>query len=551
MMKFETLFKRNCLAWMLALPLLAACSASSDDVSDAAPSTGAQIKYIRLAVTVQDEDTRTRKGDGTRAGGSPTGDGKQTGLTRENEIKGVTLFLMPNNILESDNTLSPENRAKLVSYVFYAPVTRVSSSTHNENDACYETGDVRLPDDFDASQNYSALAVANLNLESMRGRTLGELWDATLDRHHLAQAEDGANSAGVKFFTMTPSGPDTKPATLKFIDSRNISTGIASGNTIKFDFRNNSPLGVMRTMARIDFWTECCDHKVTYQEATDATGDYIAKEGDYTDAIPAGYKYEIDELGNYFILEDIAPFNLYDGPTYAIQHLKKEDGLWKEDFDANGNPAGNWKPVYFNQLTNTARVLDTETPFKYEGSGKNPMYRNPLGMDVLNGYYKQTTKDLHVAFINQVAGSEIGLTPDRRLYTKDNVNEEVIITYAIENGMLDDASLLKKFATGVALRGSYFNKLNHKINQKTFYFYLRTQDNLPNYTLKATELTQANLDADDRIATDDTGMIYEYNTLRNNIYRIHIDKVNAQTGQLEVTITANPWREVQHPEINL
>ena len=111
---------------------------------------------------------------------------------------------------------------------------------------------------------------------------------------------------------------------------------------------------------------------------------------------------------------------------------------------------------------------------------------------------------------------------------------------------LKPASLLKTYATGLVITGSYYDSADKFLIRKSFYGYLRHQGETMGTTYPATELTAANLTADSYTGGASTAM--NFSIVRNNIYRVNINTVG---GWITLKVAEHDWRKVSHPEITM
>ena len=478
--------------WLLALPMLLA-SACSELTVDEQAGAARELRFIRLALVV---NSGTQPAATTRAGQSPAGDGQETGFTRESALSGLTLILFEGDL----NTADAGQKLALVQYYTSAQIT-AQTTTHTGYEACYVTAVRQLPDDFDATKQYQAIAVANINLEASL-QTVGQLRDFTVGRRTLFTGDTPAAATNFAMASPRVTTFDFTKATLR----KTYKAG--DDNSYLFDFAdadNGAPIELERLAARIDFWTKCESHQVSWDDAHQ------------------GYRYDCGD-GVYFVLQQIAPFNLYDEQEYLLKHLST-------------NAADATTPVtLLSGETTTNLVVDPKTAQKQT---TKLSYQSPLNADIMSSSTMQTIAALRT---NGTMKTDLTLTG-----TNTTLNEDVIVAYPMENTLLNGTSPLKTYATGVALKGTFYRTAdNAEISQRTYYVYLRHQDNTTGYTMQATELTAANLAADTRAADDN---VHQFGVVRNNIYRITIDQIPPQQDWIRITIRVKKWDPFVHGDI--
>lgn len=490
---------RYVVAVSLLLPLLSACSSS--DSSEEIPLPLGD-KYINLKVVVSSGSEGVMRGTPE---GNENGDGREAGSVRENLVTGVTLMLF----VDENGINSTTPTTTKLAYSKYFPVTLVSRETAGStytsktDEAVYTTGN--QPFDvtgLDLTQKYQALVVANLNLAGvLKATTTIE----TVRDYVWSQVYDGTG-LGVNATNFVMSSE-----TGYKLDFSNPTSYSTVGNKTTYNFDN---IRIERLAARVDFWT----NKATYATNDGAT----PTPHDYT---APGYVYPVWKTtdtsdptsADKFVLTAVTPFNIYTDGEY----------LFKRTNDAT-------KPYLADEST-TNYVIDPQRSSKTAAS---PTYYNNTLASLLTldetystlanatGYY-QSMETLH------------GSTTQKAGFTGDGGKDNFILCYPKENTLLP-ASPLYYYATGVAIEGYYYvnNDASQTPTRYIYYGYLRHQGESDGpYTIKqrAEMLTTE--------TSSSTAM--NYGVVRNNIYRISIDKIN-EKGTLELSIKVKKWDTFTH-----
>lgn len=495
---------------LLALLLLTACQWVTDDYPDEDTFRNNALNYINLTITVSNGEER----NATRAVpvGGENGDGREAGFERENAITGITFIL-------ADGALT-DNGAK-IAFIKYFPVTRVSvsaaganlsSPTHNHSDANgtevqYTTGNQLVKElDMTVNKNYHVYVLANCNVSAakddplatvLKDKTLSSLW----------------NCSGYQPDTYTNFAMTTEhDVQLNFTNTSDV-TVEESPNAIRYIV--NSPILIERLGARIDFCTNYDNNTKTA-----AYGTYTVSVGG-TSTTVSGFKYIIDTNGNYFVLESITPFNLYNEGEYLFERVTNG---W------TGTPT----TTYLGQETTANYVVDPRTSEK-ESTSLN--YINQLGESEptwSNLPYHRTAESLN----SQTSNSKLQLNSN---LTGDDKSNVFVVAYAMENTLLP-TSPLKSYATGLAITGSYYTYENVYIDRKTFCGYLRHQGE-SSTSYRAYEWSGL----DPSATVGSTPM--NFSIVRNNIYRVSIESISPLALSLKLAV--HDWRNVEHPTIYL
>ncbi len=483
----------------LLLPLAYACS-SDDQAGDdmAKPQLPTSNQYINLNIVVSSGSEGTMRGP---AGGEE-GDGREAGSERENLVTGVTIMLY-----EDGAGINTAAETKLA-FCKYYPVSLVSRETAGtpyatkEDEAVYSTGDQPLVGSgLDMSKAYHAIVVANQNMASTF-TTASKVKDVRdyVTTHVYSGSGLGADAS---HFVMSLETDYT-------VNFASPSSKTTVGNKTTYHFDN---IRIERLAARVDFWTKTA----TYGEKDALSNNYRAP----------GYVYPVWKTSDTttptstdkFVLTAVTPFNLYNSNEY----------LFKRTNDA---------APYLAVETTDNYVIDPNTATKTAASPSyyDNMLSYLVGIDEANltlsaatGYF-QATSGLYVS-TTQKAG-----------FTGDGSKDNFILFYPREN-TLSTSSPLYYYATGVAIEGDYYpagsaadlTKAKHFI----YYGYLRHQgEGTGPYTIKMrTDLSTTE--------TYPTTTPMNFGVVRNNIYRLSIDKIT-EKGELELKIMVKKWDTFTH-----
>lgn len=488
---------RYMVAASLLLPLVCACSSEDNGDGMAEPQLASSNQYINLNIVVSSGSEGTMRG--TPAGGE-NGDGREAGSERENLVTGVTVMLY-----EDDNGINTSAETTLA-FCKYYPVSLVSRETAGTpyaiktDEAVYSTGDQPLVGSgLDMSKKYHAIVVANQNMASTF-TTASKVKDVR--DYVTTQVYSGSGlGADASHFVMSLETDYT-------VNFTSPSSKTTVGNKTTYHFDN---IRIERLAARVDFWT----NKATYGEKDALSHNY---------SVP-GYVYPVWKTTDttvptstdQFVLTAVTPFNLYNAGEY----------LFKRTNDA---------APYLAEETTTNYVIDPNTASKTTAS---PTYYNNtltylVGIDETNLSLSAATGYFQAANALYVSSTQ------KAKFTGDGDKDNFILCYPREN-TLSTSSPLYYYATGVAIEGDYYpagsaadlTKAKHFI----YYGYLRHQgEGTGPYTIKArTDLS----------TTETYTTPMNFSVVRNNLYRISIDKIT-EKGELELKIMVKKWDTFTH-----
>lgn len=506
---------------------------------DQCPDTNASVEsYINLTIAVSSENQSH-----TRAPlGGENGDGREAGFERENQVKGITLILYQDNA--GINTTSNPT----LSFVQYFPTSKVSAVTEgtalsgdNNHDAdksdldeaIYTTGDQRVSSVDLFGKSYHAIVIANKDLTGTltTSSTLNDVKALIYGQDDLYLGQYGKAAYACQDFMMSS----------EYDFEFDLSEPVAretSSSTTKLFYRPENPIRIERLAARIDFWAA----GATYQEKYNNNDIYGGR---------SGYVYPVEgSETDKFVVVSVTPFNLYTkGTTYGGEKLLKN--LWRSEEQPS---------VYLLDETTTSYVLDPSTAAKttanVEAFGTDGTYLNPLSQiytdlnattpkamsEAGTPAYYQTVKSMH-----DKIGSQGGFGPsfNGNITGVTKTGENVIVAYPMENTLPQEATPttpLYTYATGVVIEGDYYigGKLDEAPKETRVYIgYLMHQNATETYTpflSNNTALTTA--------VPSTTPM--HYGVVRNNIYRISINKISKSSPDITLKIKVKKWDKFEH-----
>lgn len=482
------------LAAALLLPMVCACS-SSDDLVEPTIATSNQFINLQIVVSAGNENTMRAP-----AGGED-GDGRETGFERENKVEGITFMLYAvENESKDINTVTDETLA----FIKYYPVdldARKNQGISDQEEATYTTGNQPLKG-LDLSQTYRVLVVANMDL-TKEFNTNSKVTDVR--DHVVSQIYEGSNiGVAAEKFVMALAD-DYK---IEFNTPTQVTT---TGGAIQvYSFDN---IYIERLAARVDFWT---------------------KNASY-DSDLLGYKYPVyKEKGSAlsednFVLTAITPFNFNNGTEYLFKRIQSTTTKYLGSEDDMSN------------TTDYVRDPDTEKKTLANISSSNYVYP-------LDGIIKGGTTGPKITL------SDINENQSYLLNEQDNI----IVGYPKENTLLKESPLYY-YATGLCIEGDYYEVGRETDETKkkhlVYYGFLRhvgeeTGEHI--YTIYPKDYfidEQNTLTGKEKTETGEFPM--NFGVVRNNIYRISIDRITEKRDNPEITlrIMVKNWDVFTHDVI--
>lgn len=477
------------------LTMMSACYNYDGDIVD---EVNAGDCYINLAISVNNGNKYSTRAGEIPAGGED-GDGREAGFERENMVTGITLILY-----KDDDGINTSSDPTLDLVRYFSVTERETGTTPIE--VTYTTGNQPLgKHSLDLNGSYHAIVIANAPrvAESLTEgiSKLSDVRDATLNSIYVGDPTRSADRC--THFVMSSEQDNT--INFGSVTATNLDgTTHTDGMDMLFDL-TAQPIAIERMAARIDFWS--------------------ANSNGYDDSYPTpGYVYQpwkstdisTPTSNDRFVITRITPFNLNAGTEYLLKRTND---------DVN----------YLATETGSNYVIDPITYAK-TGSSTPSTFVNALSdiaplSDLSANGYCHTIAAMHGL---SSASSTI------------NEKENIVICYPMEN-TLPDKSPLYYYATGIAIEGDYYigndktdaSKCEHRI----YFGYIRHQGE----SSEAYDgLLPSELDASVKTSS---AKPMNYGVVRNNIYRISIEKVIEKTLRLKIKIEETKWRHVDNPTI--
>lgn len=478
--------------------LLLQTACQFEDDGQCADTINVGDSYISLTVAVSNGDTHARTRANTPAGGED-GDGREAGFERENTVTGITLILY-----QDANGINTTGNPTL-DLVRYFPVTERAAG-ESPIEVTYTTGSQPLGrHNLNLSATYHAIVIANapgVAASLTEGvSTLSDIKDATLNAIY---AGDPTNSADDCTHFVMSSESD---CTINFgsVIAKNLDgTAHTKGQDMLYDL-TDTPIIIERMAARIDFWSK----GATYDGTTYPTPGYVYQPWKSTDTT------EPTSLDR-FVVTRITPFNLNAGTEYLLKRTN----------DAN---------KYLASETGSNYVIDPIT------SAKTGTSTPATFVNALSGIASSTDLSAN-DYCHTIAAMHSLASASSTIDGKENI----IICYPMEN-TLPDASPLYYYATGIVIEGDYYtgNDVSQK-EHRVYFGYIRHQgESAEAYdALLPSELSTTTVTSDEKPMN--------FGIVRNNIYRISIEKVLEKTieaPKLTLKIKVKKWDKFEHAPI--
>jgi hypothetical protein len=126
--------------------------------------------------------------------------------------------------------------------------------------------------------------------------------------------------------------------------------------------------------------------------------------------------------------------------------------------------------------------------------------------------------------------------------------DDIILAYPKENTIVATTPIYY-YATGLAFEGYYYKDgAMTGGERRVYYHFLRHQGE---QSVAYNAITASGLAAFKSATIGNDGTPMNFGIVRNNIYRVSVDKINAAAGTIRLTIEEKPWRYVENPAIYL
>ena len=489
---------RTAAAFML-LPLLAwSCQLVVEDYDyDCEKDNDMGNLYINVTISVSTSPI-------TRANptGGEYGDDVEKGVEdRETKVNNITLIFYQD--ANGINTTSDDAKVLCVKYYdvhpFIEGTDKPSSHTHKtgetddvkSNEILYTTGDQKLDEALlEKGQAYKVLVVANGTVPVMVGDKIKEVREKVLSTVYTGT---GVSINAADFVMVSESD-----ATV------HLNTPVPSSTDENGFVYYFECIHIERLAARIDFWT---DKSNGYKTSTDNASyttpgyEYIVKKSDDTDS------------NDRFVLTSITPFNLNNGNEFVFKRTND-----------SSNP-------YLANETLTNWVVDPYTLTK--NGTAHPSYQ------------VSTLDDVKATFNNA-----FNVTMQEQQTNKLTIGakDDIIVGYTKENTLSPGVSPLYYYATGLAFEGYYYKNGTGTGEHCVYYYFIRHQGEKDT---AHDAYTADNInDAKTKLCPSTPAM--NFGIVRNNIYRISIDKVTEKAPaepRIAIKIEEEKWRHVDNPAI--
>ena len=513
--------------------LMSSCQWMSEEYDDEiADSSAAQ--YINITVSVSASNNPVTRANPT---GGEYGDGPEKGDDRENEVKNITLIFYQDDNGINTNSLDTEV-VEVLSYDVheYTDSDRPKGHDHKAgeptdvqtNEVLYTTGDKELRGtNLEAGKTYKVIVVANANPGVQRG---DKIVSDKVREKVLSKVYSGTG-VGVN-------ATDFVMASESDTSVRLVNPTVYTSYTVPEDNRYVyyfECIHIERLAARIDFSTHYPKSNATYDATTYSKPGYVYKiwkEGDTTEPTS----------NDRFVVTNVTPFNLTNGANEFFVKRVSEG--------SNFASRTNVIPTYLGDETTTNWVLDS-----YSNAAKTaPSYATYfLANNTLDALKTQTAV---AASAKKVELSTTWHDNTDNYISKDGY-DNIIVGYATEN-TIDDNSPLYYYATGLAIEGLYIH--DGKAAPRVIYTFLRHQgegyaSGQSSYdAFKLVGETPEETDALIRAAKDmkcNPGTAMNFGVVRNNIYRVSIDKITEEESGVKVKllIKVKNWDVYKHDPI--
>lgn len=420
--------------------------------------------------------------------GSENGDGREAGFLRENLVSGITLILYKGTGIN-------DSEAK-VDFVRYFTVTEENLEGRDPQGTSYN---------YDAAVTYSSEAIYTTGDQKVADEELdfNGIYHVLIvaNQNVASECPKGRKISEVRelcitnaYATATPAQPWTaqqfvmtseRDATIDFSSMSPVPKQDVENALV---YRVLQPMLIERMSARIDYYTS----GATYDNER------------------GGYKYNVGTLGDVFVVTKVIPFNLYNEQEYLFKRV--QDG-WSAE------PVTTW----LGDESTTNYVIDPNTANK--DNSHTFTYLSPIAEN-LSTDYAQTMSSLNADQKYQING-------------KDNI----IIAYPKEN-TLKPESYLKNYATGIAFEGNYYTGGTGTPQKRVYYHYLRHQGESASGSYHANQWSSLS-----DTETSSSSVSMNFGIVRNNIYRVSIEGMDAQEGTIKIKIEEKHWRHVDNPVI--
>lgn len=490
-------------AALMLLPLLAwSCQLVTDDFDDETANISNATQYINITISVSASESPVTRANPT---GGEYGDGwEKSEIERENNVNNITLIFF-----KDDAGVNTTNTNTEVLYVKKYEVHVATSddyprahshknteptSGYHDKEVVYTTGNQRLEETaLEIGETYQVLVVANADPFVVAGDKIVNVREKV---NALAFAGTGVGVNATNFVMASETNASVTLSNPTVISEEN-------KRIYYFDC-----IHIERLAARIDFWA---DKSVGYKN----DGTYASTPG-YEYKVWKGTDTNTPTSNDRFVLTSITLFNLNNGNEYFFKHTNSSSNPYLHDEVATGTDA-NW-------------VIDPYT------TGKNGT-AHPA-------YLVSTLTDIRTTFNNTYNVTMAGQQTNKLQIGTGEQKDDIIVGYAKENTLHPDGDTpLYYYATGIAFEGYYYRNGTGTGERRVYYHFIRHQGERET---AYDAFTADNID-DAKNMCCPTSPAMNFGIVRNNIYRISINKITEELMELKIKV--KKWDKFEHAPI--
>ena len=491
-------------AALMLLPLLAwSCQLVTDDFDDETANISNATQYINITISVSASESPFTRANEPKGG--EYGDETEKGSDDpENKVNNITLIFF-----KDDAGVNTTNTNTEVLYVKKYEVHVATSddyprahshknteptSGYHDKEVVYTTGNQRLEETaLEIGETYQVLVVANADPFVVAGDKIVNVREKV---NALAFAGTGVGVNATNFVMASETNASVTLSNPTVISEEN-------KRIYYFDC-----IHIERLAARIDFWA---DKSVGYKN----DGTYASTPG-YEYKVWKGTDTNTPTSNDRFVLTSITLFNLNNGNEYFFKHTNSSSNPYLHDEVATGTDA-NW-------------VIDPYT------TGKNGT-AHPA-------YLVSTLTDIRTTFNNTHNVTMAGQQTNKLQIGTGEQKDDIIVGYAKENTLHPDGDTpLYYYATGIAFEGYYYRNGTGTGERRVYYHFIRHQGERET---AYDAFTADNID-DAKNMCCPTSPAMNFGIVRNNIYRISINKITEELMELKIKV--KKWDKFEHAPI--
>lgn len=528
-----------------------ACTNFEDDVY-AEKNLLENNAYIKLSVTLPTETS-------TRAAGNPTGgeegDGRENGVRHENELKNVTIFII--------RSLSGFDAPATTNFLYKGYIQKGDAGWTDQTygvDILFPTGSY-VPQDDDR-----VIVVANAGNLTSSVSDLGSLRDYNTT---YSSWRNGASLADNDFFVMSSA----------YNSGSEVGKVVVSAHAGTKTDPYLSTLHIQRTAARIDFMYKVTDNFTGTAPTSELF--YEVKNSTGSDKVATVH------------LDHIIPFNLMQESSYLIRRVTSSADVAsavnhgaKETVDGSGIPTNYVIEPHTRAKQSTVDALTLGT--WYGSTRAKAIFDDLIAKPTSSSYLTSTGINSYVATHTGASPLEMGYFSHYMTlaYTNENTQSKEKHSPDFMTGLLlktvyEPKTVYSSYAAGVLTPAGSYAK------GTTFYRYTPTKASMVEedskyFTTEAAATAYKTAHPEDlaEIVEYENGVCYyniwlrhanvdsnphttfpmEYGIVRNNIYRVGVEKFTGPgtptpsyegPEHVRLRIFVRPWNLRVQPEIRL